>query len=90
MLGKVVLTALIVVLAMAEVKHGWLLARVGLTGSCSVYSVSSSGARWEMCKPGALGGRPSLSSKGCTTESSRAALEYWYCPVPLDSAPSGF
>ena len=90
MLGKVVLVALVAVLAMAEVKHGWVLRRAGLLGSCVVYSTASNGTQWEVCKAGTLTGRPDLGSNGCTSQSRYSTLEYWDCPAPIVSAPTGF
>ena len=87
MLGRVFVAAMVVFLAMVAVKQGWVLRRVGVVGSCSVYAGALDGAQWEVCRQGNLEGWPDLSGRGCTSQGFRGEAEYWRCSKPLEFSP---
>jgi hypothetical protein len=88
-LVKIVVVGVVVILALGALKNGWILRRTGLIGSCSVYSTAPSGSQLELCMAGRLDGRPNLSGQGCTAQSVTGRDQYWSCPTPLASQPSG-
>jgi hypothetical protein len=89
MLGRIVIAAVLVIVALAAVKNGWVLRRSGLLGSCKVYATTSTGSQWELCSSGTIDGRPDLSGSGCSAGSTSGKLQYWYCPTSIASSPGG-
>jgi hypothetical protein len=85
-MSRILATVALVVLAMALVKDGRVLHRVGLTGGCTAVATVSDGTQWEACRPGRLEGRPDLSKDSCTSAGLRGRVEYWHCPAPLATA----
>ncbi|HEY1370263.1 MAG TPA: hypothetical protein VGF23_24255 [Gaiellaceae bacterium] len=85
-MSRILATAALVVLAMALVKDGRVLHRVGLTGSCRSVAAAADGTTWQACRPGRLEGRPDLTRDSCTSAGLRGRVEYWRCPAPLATA----
>jgi len=84
MLGKIVLVAAVVVVALVfaqreDVVHQW-----GVAGSCEgVRAPVDDGNQWYACSEGLLTGYPSLIGDQCTYESRASGYEYWSCPAPV-------
>ena len=89
MILRVIIGGLLVFALMLAVKQGWILRETGLTGSCSVYATLPGGAQQEKCTKGRLDGLPDLSGRGCTSDGPDGSIEYWECPVQLQSSPAG-
>jgi hypothetical protein len=89
MILRVIIGGLLVFALMLAVKQGWILRETGLTGSCSVYASLPGGAQQEKCTKGKFDGLPDLSNKGCTSNGPDGSIEYWECPVQLQSSPAG-
>lgn len=88
MLSRIVVTALVILAAMAAVQRG-ALRDVGLTGSCRSMQTLADGTEWVACKSGKLSGSPSLASKSCTDAGVRSKLEWWHCPAQVVSSAAG-
>ena len=81
---------LLVVATMVTIKDGRALRETGLISSCSsVAAPAGQTGYWEACRPGKLEGRPDLKRRSCQSVGVSANVEYWRCPSPVDSGPSG-
>ncbi len=89
MLGRILIVGALVLVVMLAVRNGWVLRRTGLTGSCTVYARIPDGPQQEKCTSGAIGGRPNLTGKGCSSKGLVGMYEVWLCPAPLVTQPAG-
>jgi hypothetical protein len=80
MLSRIIAVGVVAIALMGAVKDGRLPRAVGLTGSCTALETTTSGIRFEACRPGRLDGAPSLSGAGCTPAGTAGRLAYWRCP----------
>ena len=81
---------LLVVALLVAIKDGRALRDTGLIASCSaVAAPAGQNGYWEACRPGKLEGRPDLKRQSCESVGTSAGIEYWRCPSPIESAPSG-
>jgi hypothetical protein len=81
---------LLIVAAMVTIKDGRALREIGLIASCTaVATPPGQNGYWEACRPGKLEGRPDLKRQSCESIGVRAKVEYWRCPSPVESGPSG-
>lgn len=84
MLFKIVFVGMLVAAAMMWIKHGQVMQRLGLSGSCSVISTPvGQDGEWRACKPGKLAGRPDLSLDSCESQTLVGKVEYWRCPASV-------
>lgn len=84
---KIFLAGILAIAVMAAIKDGRLLARAGLTGSCSEISQHTAQDNVvQACKRGRLEGYPDLSTKSCVSLGTRQRIEYWRCPAPVVSS----
>lgn len=88
MLSRIVVAGVLVLAVMVAVQQG-ALRRIGLAGSCRAAQTLTDQSQWVECKRGALEGRPSLSSKSCTSAGVRGKVEWWHCPAPVISTAIG-
>ena len=81
---------LLIVAVMVTIKDGRALRETGLVASCSaVAPPAGQNGYWEACRPGKLEGRPDLKRQSCKSIGVSANVEYWRCPSPVESGPSG-
>jgi hypothetical protein len=81
---------LLIVAAMVTIKNGRALRETGLIASCTaVATPPGQHGYWEACRAGKLEGRADLKRQSCESIAVRAKVEYWRCPSPVESGPSG-
>jgi hypothetical protein len=81
---------LLIVAAMVTIKDGRALRETGVIASCTtVAPPAGEHGYWEACRPGRLEGRPNLTHQSCQSIGVLANVEYWRCPSPVESGPSG-
>jgi hypothetical protein len=87
---RVALIVVLVVALLVTMKDGRALRDTGLIASCSAVTAPAGEAGyWEACRPGKLEGRPNLKRKSCESIGTASGVEYWRCPSPIESAPTG-
>jgi len=87
MFMKILLVGGLVFAGMLTIKDGRLLARAGLTATCSAASMSSDQENVvQACKRGRLEGYPDLTTKSCVSIRIRGHVQYWRCPAPVVSS----
>jgi hypothetical protein len=88
MKGVLVLVALALAL-MVVVKDGRVLRKMGLEGSCATIATpKGQTGSWVKCTSGKLQGAPDLSRQSCKSVETVGKVEYWSCPVKLQSGPN--
>jgi hypothetical protein len=81
---KILLVGSLVFAGMLIIKDGRILARAGLTASCSEVSTRSGQDNVvQACKRGRLEGYPNLTQKSCVSIRIRQGVQYWTCPAPV-------
>lgn len=88
MLSRVIVVAVLILGAMIAV-HTGALRDAGLAGSCKAVQTLSDGSEWVTCSSGTVSGRPSLTSKSCTSAGVRGKVEWWHCPAAVVSTAVG-
>jgi hypothetical protein len=88
MLSRVVVAAVLILVAMVAVQRG-VLRDVGIAGSCKAVQSLADGSEWISCSPGRISGRPSLTGKSCTSAGVRGEVEWWHCPAAVVSSAIG-
>jgi hypothetical protein len=83
---KILLVGALVFAGMVIIKDGRILARAGLTASCSEAKRSGQDDVVQACKRGRLEGYPNLTQKSCVSIGIRGHVEYWRCPAPVVSS----
>jgi hypothetical protein len=90
MLWKIMFVAVLVGAALVLVKQEQLLEKAGLVGYCEVVRPPpGEEGEWHGCHEGLMSGYPNLVKDSCEREGRRPGIEYWRCPVSLQSGPPG-
>src|SRR5438128_9262928 len=88
MKGVLALAAVVLAL-MIVIKDGRLLRKAGLAGSCvTVATPKGQSGSWVKCTSGKLQGAPNLSRQSCASVEVAGKVEYWRCPVKIQSGPN--
>jgi hypothetical protein len=83
---RIVLVTAAIAVAMGAIKDGRVLSQAGIVATCSTVTtpVGQSGV-WHACKAGKLEGRHDLTRSSCVSQGTARGLEYWRCPVQIES-----
>jgi hypothetical protein len=84
---KILLAGILVFAGMLVIKDGRILARAGLTASCSQVSTRSAQDNVvQACKRGRLEGYPDLAHRSCVSIGTKESVQYWSCPARVVSS----
>lgn len=79
---KIAAVAVAVAALLVAAKDGRIPGTENLVARCSeVATPLGQTGTWQVCRPGALEGRPSLARHGCTATGLVGDAEYWQCPA---------
>ena len=84
-----VVLALMIVIKDGRVMRKMGLRKAGLAGSCvTVATPKGQSGSWVKCTSGKLQGAPNLSRQSCASVEVAGKVEYWRCPVKIQSGPN--